>query len=518
MRLILFTALIATALAAASPASAYLGIEMGQGADCSQCHNLSFDEATEMVKSVNSEIEVMEIKVSPVAGLWEITIMARGKRGIAYIDFPKAHIITGSIIDVTSNLNLTNDRLYEISKVEFEDIPLEDALILGNPEARFKAIVFDDPDCPYCKNLHREMKSLVEEYEDIAFYIKLLPLKSHPTAYKKAKAIVCLRSMALLERSYDGRPLPPPTCETTEVDDTIELAERLGIATTPTIILPDGGVVQGYKDRETLLDLVETAGRALEETVAARQAEIAVERMRKLREMEREDFLRVTEADSITSYHEFLGKYPAGNKRNEALSSLSMLIEKNPDSPILYRDFIARYPDGLFAISEEHRLLYVGPRELPVYAILQLLDEGMDEDQVAAKVSSIIGRYKEFTVDEALELSGMGISDTILDAMLEATYKAKMREEEASRLRQTTRLMEEADQVQAAIYDMQARLDMELSVDPEALLEAITDEVGTPLTEKIERCSKLLDALSSCRGAININSCRNSAQSEFLCE
>ena len=517
MRFLLYTALIAAALAVASPARAYLGIEMGEGADCSQCHNLSFDEATEMVKSVNPEIEVMEIKVSPVAGLWEITIIARGKRGIAYIDFPKAHIITGSIIDVTTSLNLTNNRLYEISKVEFADIPLDDALILGNPEARFKAIVFDDPDCPYCKNLHREMRSLVEEYEDIAFYIKLLPLKSHPTAYKKAKAIVCLRSMALLERSYDGRPLPEPTCETTEVDDTIELAEQLGIATTPTIILPDGGVVQGFKDRETLLDLIETAGRALEETIATRQTEIEAERLRKLREMEREDFEKVTEMDTIIGYHEFLGKYPAGKKRKESLERLSMLIEKKPDNLILYRDFIARYPDGLFAIPEEHRLLYIGPRELPVYAILQLLGKGMDEDQVAAKISSLIGRYKEFTVEEAGELSGMGISDTILDAMLEATFKVKKREEEARRLRQTSRLMEEADQVQAAIYDMQARLEMEMTEDPEILV-TITDEVGTPLTEKIERCSKLLNALTSCTRASNINSCRNTAQIEFLCE
>ncbi len=511
-------AVLAAALATASPAQSYLGIEMGEGADCSQCHVLSFDEATEMVKSVNSEIEVMEIKQSPVAGLWEITILARGKRGIAYIDFPKTHIITGSIIDVSSSLNLTNKRLYEISKVEFSDIPLEDALILGNPEARFKAIVFNDPDCPYCKNLHREMRSLVEEYEDIAFYIKLLPLKVHPTAYKKAKAIVCLRSMALLERSYDGRPLPEPTCETTEVDDTIELAEQLGIATTPTIILPDGGVVQGFKDRETLLDLVETAGRALEEMITTRQAEIESKRLRKLREMEREDFEKLIEADNIIAFHEFLDKYPSGKKRNEALEQLSMLIEDKSDSLILYRDFIARYPDGLFAIPEEHRLLYVGPRELPLYAVLQLLDEGMDEAQVAAKVSSMIGRYKEFTVGEVQRLAEMGVSDTIVDAMLEATFKAKRREDEARRQLQESRLMEDADQVQAAIYDMQARLDMVLSDDPEALMETITDEVGTPLTEKIERCEKLLDSLASCRQAGNIDSCRTTAQSEFLCE
>ena len=516
--ILICTAITAAAFFAASPAMGYMGLAMGQGTDCSECHTLSFDEATEMVKSVNAEIEVMEIKTAPVAGLWEITIMARGKRGIAYIDFPKAHIITGSIIDVTTSLNLTTSRLYEISKVEFSDIPLEDALIMGNPEARFKAIVFHDPDCPYCKNLHREMKTLIEEYEDIAFYIKLLPLKKHPTAYKKAKAIVCLRSIALLERSFDGRPLPEPTCETTEVDDTIDLAERLGIATTPTIILPDGGVVQGFKDRETLLDLIETAGRAMEEMIAQHQAEIEVERERKLLEMEREDFAASLENDTMQGYHEFLGKYPDGRKRMEAIERLSLLIEQSPAKLILYRDYITSYPDGIDYIPEEHRLLYVGPQELPVFAILELLGEGMSEKEVARRVSSMVGRYKEFSVEEARELAELGVSDTIVDAMLEATFKASLREEQAARERQEARLMGDMDQIQAEIYDMQARLEMESSDDPEVMVDTITDEVGTPLLEKIERCTELHRALSTCTRAEDINSCRTTAHNVFLCQ
>jgi hypothetical protein len=30
--------------------------------------------------------------------------------------------------------------------VDFSAIPLDEALVLGNPEARYKTIVFDDPD------------------------------------------------------------------------------------------------------------------------------------------------------------------------------------------------------------------------------------------------------------------------------------------------------------------------------------------------------------------------------------
>jgi hypothetical protein len=123
------------------------------------------------------------------------------------------------------------------------------------------------------------MKQIVADRDDIAFYIKLLPLKIHPAAYKKAKAIVCERSLRLLDRAFDGRALPSPSCETAEVDDNIELAERLGITGTPTIVLPDGGVINGYRDSVPLQKAIEAAGLAAEEK----------ERQELLKEQEKEE-------------------------------------------------------------------------------------------------------------------------------------------------------------------------------------------------------------------------------------
>ncbi len=100
------------------------------------------------------------------------------------------------------------------------------------------------------------MKKIIEERKDIAFYIKMYPLKSHSEAYKKAKAIVCEKSLVLLEDAFNKKPLSEPKCETTAVDENIKLAERLGISSTPTLILPDGRVLPGYKDAKTLLNLI----------------------------------------------------------------------------------------------------------------------------------------------------------------------------------------------------------------------------------------------------------------------
>ncbi|GAB4424435.1 MAG: hypothetical protein OHK0032_19000 [Thermodesulfovibrionales bacterium] len=100
------------------------------------------------------------------------------------------------------------------------------------------------------------MKKVVNERKDIAFYIKMFPLKIHPGAYEKAKAIVCEKSLTLLENAFDKKELPKPKCETSVIDENIKLAEKLGISGTPALILPDGRVIPGAVEAKTLIDLI----------------------------------------------------------------------------------------------------------------------------------------------------------------------------------------------------------------------------------------------------------------------
>jgi thiol:disulfide interchange protein DsbC len=108
------------------------------------------------------------------------------------------------------------------------------------------------------------MKKIVKDRDDIGFWIKMYPLRSHPAAYKKSKAIVCEKSLRLLDDAFAGKELPEPSCETTEVDDNIKLAESLGITGTPAIILQDGAIVPGYKDAKTLIQIIDQVSKAME--------------------------------------------------------------------------------------------------------------------------------------------------------------------------------------------------------------------------------------------------------------
>jgi thiol:disulfide interchange protein DsbC len=100
------------------------------------------------------------------------------------------------------------------------------------------------------------MKKIIDERKDIVFHIKMFPLKSHPEAYEKSKSIVCEKSLAFLEEAFEKKPIPKPKCETSVVDENIKLAQKLGITSVPSVILPDGRIIAGYKDAKTLINLI----------------------------------------------------------------------------------------------------------------------------------------------------------------------------------------------------------------------------------------------------------------------
>jgi thiol:disulfide interchange protein DsbC len=115
-----------------------------KGQDCSKCHTLSKDEAAELLKEFG-QVKILEVTASPVKSMWEVDVEAGGKKIPVYVDFSKKFMISGAIVSIKEKKNLTQERLTEINKVDVAQIPLDDALIMGDKKAKHKIIVFDDP-------------------------------------------------------------------------------------------------------------------------------------------------------------------------------------------------------------------------------------------------------------------------------------------------------------------------------------------------------------------------------------
>ena len=117
-----------------------------KGQDCAKCHTLGNDEARDLLKGIFQNPKIIEIRISPVKAVWEVFLESGGKKGLIYIDFSKKYLIRGSIISINEKKNLSGERLIELNKIDVSQIPLHDALIMGDPEARIRIIAFSDPE------------------------------------------------------------------------------------------------------------------------------------------------------------------------------------------------------------------------------------------------------------------------------------------------------------------------------------------------------------------------------------
>jgi len=126
--------------------SLLLSLSYSQGYSEKESLSLSVDEALTLLKNLDPNIKVTAVKPSPIGGLWEVDIEAGGKKGLVYLDATKKYLISGAIIAIQEKKNLTQERLDEINKVDVSQIPLDDAVVIGDKEAKYRVIVFDDPE------------------------------------------------------------------------------------------------------------------------------------------------------------------------------------------------------------------------------------------------------------------------------------------------------------------------------------------------------------------------------------
>jgi thiol:disulfide interchange protein DsbC len=139
-----FVVLAALILFCFFPFNTSFGFE-AKGQDCSHCHALKSAEAKELLKDIPN-IKILDVYASPVKGFWEVYLESGGKKGLIYVDFSKKYFISGSLFSITEKKNVTQERLTDLNRVDVSQIPLDDALVMGDPKAKIRIIAFDDPD------------------------------------------------------------------------------------------------------------------------------------------------------------------------------------------------------------------------------------------------------------------------------------------------------------------------------------------------------------------------------------
>ena len=232
---LIFTLAISIIIASPSFAMA----KDGCGGACNACHTLTVKDAGDLLKKIG--VTVKSVKDAPAKGLFELLVEKDNKQGILFIDYGKKHLMQGMIVSLETMQPVSSQDLpqtKQITSVDVSKIPVDKAVVIGNPKGSKKIYVFTDPDCPYCKKAHLELKKLATIAPDVAIHIMLFPLPMHPGAYDKARTIFETKSLDLMDKAFDGKDVPKPTKESSKaaIDEIIKFANANGINGTTRLV------------------------------------------------------------------------------------------------------------------------------------------------------------------------------------------------------------------------------------------------------------------------------------------
>lgn len=217
------------------------------------------DEASlkKAVEAAYPKFRVESVTKTPYSGLYEIFMGGQ----IIYTDEKLTFLIAeGRLVDPKSKKDVTGERLEELTKVDFNSLPLEQAIKVVKGNGSRKLVVFSDVDCPYCKQLERKELSNIT---DVTIYTFLYPLEQlHPDAANKSKSIWCAPNRVKAWNDWILNNKLPATTGNCEVplERIGELAKKAGVVSTPTLIFADGKRVLGaqpYKEIEKYLQAAE---------------------------------------------------------------------------------------------------------------------------------------------------------------------------------------------------------------------------------------------------------------------
>jgi thiol:disulfide interchange protein DsbC len=210
------------------------------------------DEASvkKAVEAAYPKFKVESVTKTGYAGLYEVFMAGQ----ILYTDEKMSFLIAeGRLVDPKTKKDITGERLEELTKIDFSSLPLEQAIKVVKGNGSRKLVVFSDVDCPYCKRLEQNELSNIT---DVTVYTFLYPIQQlHPDAEAKSRSIWCSNNRVKAWEDWILRNQLPKSTGTCEVplEKVGELARKIGVTSTPTLIFSDGKRMLGsqpYKEIE----------------------------------------------------------------------------------------------------------------------------------------------------------------------------------------------------------------------------------------------------------------------------
>jgi len=192
--------------------------------------------------------KVVSVTRTPYSGLFEVRTDGND---ILYTDKKAQYLFVGRVIDTTTYEDYTKARVDSISKVKFSDLPLDSALKMVKGDGKRVIVIFEDPNCGFCKRFRHTLKDM----DNVTVYTFMYNILSEDSAVK-SKNIWC---SADRQKAWDDWMLnskapasAPDNCLSNPNDKILALGQKLKITGTPTIFFTDGSRIPGAVDLKTV--------------------------------------------------------------------------------------------------------------------------------------------------------------------------------------------------------------------------------------------------------------------------
>lgn len=187
-------------------------------------------------------VKIDTIRATPYADLLEVRIGS----DILYTDKKGEYLFVGRVMQTKDMHDLTKDRVDDLTKVNFADLPLKDAIKVVRGDGKRTIAVFEDPNCGYCKKFRQTVAGM----DNVTVYTFLYNILSDDSPVK-SKNIWCSanQQQALDDWMINGK-APATAAEDCKNpnDRVFELGRKLKINGTPTVFFTDGSRIPGWVD------------------------------------------------------------------------------------------------------------------------------------------------------------------------------------------------------------------------------------------------------------------------------
>jgi thiol:disulfide interchange protein DsbC len=229
----------------------------------------------EQVKVKFPNLKVVSVeRVAALASpaLYQVTLSDR----IAYTNNTVDFFFVGGELVVGSGpqmQNVTKTTALAVGNKLYQSLPIDRAFKYVYGDGSREAVIFTDPDCPYCQQLELLMRENASNL-NATIYVLPYPLDAlHPNASAKARYIACTKDPQAAWQSWmltaaatsteaaqqaawpvwtKSNPATPNCAQAAGVDANVKFGHDLGVNQTPTIMFKNGMPWYGILSRTEL--------------------------------------------------------------------------------------------------------------------------------------------------------------------------------------------------------------------------------------------------------------------------